>query len=733
MAIFKMPLYDSEIPNSPFDNHETRFSPAVFTETTINEMGNKMVLNGLGVQVVFGKDVTFKVNDQTVKMVFESADRLIPRKISSLSGVTLAGNQHILYKGLYEGLDLVFSLNDGRLKSNLVVWDAHSLNRLNIRYEGAPLALDGNTLLVGNLWKEVGLLLTNLEGNPLEEPVWMELGKNTLSYRTGAEAPFVIDPDYSFLAFSSYMGGVGSDSVKAMDIDSQGNLYIVGGTGSSNFPIVNGYNATYGGGVKDVFLASFSPNGTLRWSTFFGGSGDDRGEAILVYESYLFIVGGTSSNNLPMINSYNSTYGGGTDAFVAAFYLNGSLYWSTYLGGSDYDYGFGIGLLGSLLVVSGQTFSTDFPIQVAAQPTYGGGGDAFLSSFSIHGFFSKSTYLGGSGNDYVQIIAEGENGKIFVGGSTSSGDFPLINAYNSTYGGNSDGFVGYINDLNDFIWFTYLGGSLNDHVADIVGNASGIAYIVGSTSSADFPVLNGNGLNGSSDAFVASFNASGILQWSTMIGGSGTESGSEIILDEVGNLYVAGTSGSADFPILNSYNSSYMDGTDYFLLSMDRSGGLLWSLILGGTFDEVANSLTISQGMIYVGGLTNSMDMPTVNSFNSTYGASFDVFLFATYDPLKDFDGDGIPNLYEYENGLNMTVDDANDDLDEDGMPNLYEYENGLDVTVNDANDDLDGDGMPNLYEYENGLNVSVNDANGDLDGDGIPNLYEYENGLNVT
>jgi hypothetical protein len=91
-----------------------------------------------------------------------------------------------------------------------------------------------------------------------------------------------------------------------------------------------------------------------------------------------------------------------------------------------------------------------------------------------------------------------------------------------------------------------------------------------------------------------------------------------------------------------------------------------------------------------------------------------------------DYDGDGMPDDYEIENGLDPIVDDSDGDLDGDGMPNGYEYENGLDPTVNDAAGDLDGDGMPNLYEFQNNLNPAVNDADEDADGDGYTNLEEY-------
>lgn len=106
-------------------------------------------------------------------------------------------------------------------------------------------------------------------------------------------------------------------------MDSQGNSYVTGYTDSADFPLLNPYDSTLGG-FQDAFLLSFSPNGTMRWSTFFGGTGDEVGTFVEVdANGNLYVVGHTYSTDLPTMNAFNSTYGGDKDGFVASFTSDG--------------------------------------------------------------------------------------------------------------------------------------------------------------------------------------------------------------------------------------------------------------------------------------------------------------------------------------------------------------------------------------------------------------------------
>ena len=166
------------------------------------------------------------------------------------------------------------------------------------------------------------------------------------------------------LVFSTYLGGSKNDQSGDIAVDGLGNSYVTGYTYSNNFPMKNAYDNTFGGGNYDAFVAKFDSNGSLVFSTYYGGNSEENGQKIAIDQSgNLFITGYTTSNNLPMINAYNATYGGSNDVFVAKFNTTGSLVFSTYLGGNSNEYGQDIivDTVGNYYV-TGYTYSFNFPI-----------------------------------------------------------------------------------------------------------------------------------------------------------------------------------------------------------------------------------------------------------------------------------------------------------------------------------------------------------------------------------
>ena len=252
-----------------------------------------------------------------------------------------------------------------------------------------------------------------------------------------------IQTNHFGLNFSTYFGGNSSDFGSSIAVDSAGNSYVTGSTSSSNFPTKNAYNATYGG-AYDAFITKFNSIGGLVFSTYLGGSGYDTGSSIAVDSlGNSYITGNTGSSNFPILDAYNSSYGGHENAFVAKFTVNGILVFSVYLvlivypnlgysGRSDSDSGRSIAIDNAgNSYISGDGYMAD-----NSNIAYG-----FVAKFNSTGALETSFIL--SGNGYIDSsgISTDNNGNSYITGSTSSSNFPTKNAFNATYGGNSDAFI----------------------------------------------------------------------------------------------------------------------------------------------------------------------------------------------------------------------------------------------------------------------------------------------------
>jgi hypothetical protein len=345
-----------------------------------------------------------------------------------------------------------------------------------------------------------------------------------------------LSADGSRLIYATYLGGNGSDGATGIAVDGQGQAYVAGFIDSTNFPVTTGaLQPVFGGGYSDAFVAQLSADGsTLAYATYLGGNGSDGATGIAVDgQGRAYVAGSTFSTDFPVtgsafqpVLSSNGGYSG--DAFVAQLSVDGSsLIYSTYLGGNGGDGAAGIAVDGQgRAYVTGSTSSTNFPVTAGAlQPVFGGGySDAFVAQLSADGTrLVYATYLGGSGFDGATAIAVdgyGRHDQAYVAGYTASDDFPMTaDAFQPVVGGgayDTDAFVAQLSaDGTALIYSTYLGGSRYDEGAiGIVVDGQGQAYVVGHTTSLDFPVTAGafqtvyGGGYHVGDAFIAKLNIS---------------------------------------------------------------------------------------------------------------------------------------------------------------------------------------------------------------------------------
>jgi hypothetical protein len=443
----------------------------------------------------------------------------------------------------------------------------------------------------------------------------------------------------SSLTFSTFLGGSNFDQVYALAVDAAGNVYLTGQTASVNFP------SRTGGidGNPDVFVAKLNPAGTqITYLTILGGQQTDTPGGIAVDASgNVYVTGYTLSSDFPTTaGAYQITFGGSENAFVAKLNASGALVYSTYLGGTGRDFATAIAIDGSgHAYVTGYSSSTNFPIVVGAfQASYGGGfNDAFVTKLNPTGTgLVYSTFLGGIGDDTASSIAVDPLGNAYICGETNSSNFPVSNALQGANAGGQDAFVAKLNATASALTFsTYLGGSFNDLANSIAIDSSQNVYVAGVTSSFDFPVFPTafqSAIGGLFNAFVAKLTPTGAtLVFSTFFGGAGSDQASALAVDSAGNVWLAGSTSSANFPLVNAFQPVLAGGKDVFVATLNATGNqLLYSSYVGGALDDAGLAIGIdNQGSEVVAGATQSSNFrSTVGVIQPLFGGDYDGFVF---------------------------------------------------------------------------------------------------------
>jgi Glucodextranase, domain B/Beta-propeller repeat/IPT/TIG domain len=478
--------------------------------------------------------------------------------------------------------------------------------------------------------------------------------------------PLIIDP---VLSYSTFLSGNSGASADGIAVDSSGNGYIAGSTISTDFPMENAYQS---GGITNfvAFLSKFDPTGTtLLYSTYLGGTGESYSTGVAIDGSgNAYVTGYTFTSAFPIVNGLqtaNNNVTGG-NAFVARIDTTqvgiSSLVYSTYLGGGgnasswgDTGYGIATDQQGRAYV-TGQTTSdasiVPFPTTASAyqSSSTSSNGTAFLSVIdtNLSGGTSLiySTYFGGDGlgpyGEFGTGIAVDGNGNAYLVGQTTSdsaGPFPTTpGAFQTSLNSpNGNAFVAEItpnaSGSQSLLYSTYLGGSTTnpggDYASAIALDPAGRVYVVGDTSSEDFPVTSGvfqttNSAVGR--AFLAKLDLSQqgtqALVYSTFLGGTNGDYAWGVTVNGSGNSFVVGQTASSDFPTtsdaLQSANKNSFWTGFVSELSTDATS-LLYSTYLGGTIGDVASGVALDQlGNFYVAGYTDSSDFPTANAFQST-------------------------------------------------------------------------------------------------------------------
>jgi uncharacterized protein (TIGR03437 family) len=474
--------------------------------------------------------------------------------------------------------------------------------------------------------------------------------------------PLVIDP---VVAYSTYVGRNSGEGASRIAVDQAGNAYITGVTNDGSFPITPGAVSGDAGSPNLLVTKLNPAGDAVIYSTHIGGASYDGSLGIAVdTNGNVYLAGGTRSENYPTTaTALKSAYTPGDPGDCAVTKLNAtgnSIDYSTFLGGSAADACSGIAVDGTgHAYLTGGTTSYNFPVtENAAQRIWRGDSDAFVTKLNPAGTaVLYSTYVGGIGKDAATAIALDARGNAYISGLTGSlTTFPTTaGALQRTPGGTTaqsvfplgDAFVTKLNAAGTaLVYSTLLGGNRDDAAGSIAVDGEGNAYVTGFTLSTNFPVTTaayrttfqgsgGNTILPGGDAFAAKLNPLGTqLVYATYLGGSREEWGTAIAVDEAGRAWIAGATLSPDFPVSNDAHQSKYGGLredevfhvgDAFLAQLNASGtGLVYSSFVGGFGDDYAAGVAVDRlGNTYVSGGTTSLNLPvTANAAQRQYGGA---------------------------------------------------------------------------------------------------------------
>lgn len=636
----------------------------------------------------------------------------------------------IYYTGLYAGIDVRMYGSGGRLEYDLIVAPGADYTQIEMQIDGAnEVRLDESGQLLAIT--ELGTIITR---NPIVYQVenggrrsiratFVETGPNRFAFSVSDHSPLlalVIDP---IVDYSTYLGGDSGDQIGAIAVNAANEIFVTGFTSSADFPVADPIESDENG--FDVFVSKISSSGgSLVYSTYLGGDAGDVGNAIKVnVAGNAFIAGNTGSTDWPLLNQYQTDQAD-VDAFVAKLSPTGnSLVYSTYLGGNAADEGNDLALdSADNAFVTGKTSSTDFPT-VSPIQTDSPDFDVFVTKISPTGStLLYSTYLGGSSTDQGNGIAVDKMGYAYVTGVTASINFPTLNPL-QTNQPLADAFVTRLEPSGSTLAFsTYIGGLGDEGARRMAVDNLGNAYIVGSSGSSNFPLQDPwRAISEGDEGFVTKLSTSGSgILFSTFLGGDSVDSPQDVVVDAMGDIYVAGSTSSTDFPTLYAYQGDQPVG-DAFMTKFSGSGDLLFSTYLGGNSQDGAEAIAIDDsGNAYIAGGTLSTNFPTLNPLYTNL-ATDDAFI--TKMRLGDQDGDGV---VDGADNCPFTYNPGQLDSDFDGTGDACDVDSFLVQLIDTAavyslvQADMDGDNRADFVftgaDVGDSLMIAYGRADGTLD-----------------
>lgn len=449
--------------------------------------------------------------------------------------------------------------------------------------------------------------------------------------------------------FCSYFGGDEEEWSNDISFTDDGGFVLSGMTRSDDLPVQNAHQSEYAG-AGDVFLVKVSSQFQVEFYTYFGGNGLEEPMAVVIdQDGSIILAGGTSSDNLTLLNPIQDELNGTSDAFIAKFSPSGDLVFSTYFGGSDVERieDILVDSYGNYLIV-GPTGSNDFyTTSDTHQESFGGGdSDVFITSLSNDGqSIIYSSYFGNSTDEDVWAVDIDLMGNLVIAGITDGAAIATDFAFQQTYGGGqSDAFVAkFTPNCTSLSWSTLLGGNGWEFGDQVDFDSDNNVIVSGYTGSSDFPLAS-QLYNDSSgyDAFFAKLNPDGDdLLLSSYLGGSSEDRSyaMEVLADD--SILITAPASSADIPVQNAFQNHSGGSDGYIALIGGEGPTLLFGSHYGGSSNDYVLGMSVyEEDMIAVIGYSSSDDLPTLNAVQDEYRGSGDsmvwVFGFEEETPVED-------------------------------------------------------------------------------------------------
>jgi hypothetical protein len=596
-------------------------------------------------------------NNLIEKIVCEQNEAMM--MIHSKQDANLVNKQRsikrILYKNVYPQTDIEFLVAEidgkARFKYNIILHPGADESKLQFLIEGASK---------NNLTDE-GSIAMHTSLGVLEEqvPLSYELTKQGKQGRSiGArfrqiherlfgltvdaknrQNSLVIDP----LVWSTYLGSTAGEYFQDICLDTLGNIYVVGQTGSNTNIATTGAHQTVLGGGSDGFIAKYTAAGILVWCTYYGGTSNDALNALKVDAEQNIIVVGQSRSTAGIATSgtHSSSIGGSEDGILAKFSPSGSIIWGTYFGGllTENFWSVNIDPFGDI-IVAGNSNSEEltFSYPNTHHSTNAGANDGLLVKFSTAGLVKWASFYGGSKAEIIYGVTTDLIGNIYISGSTSSDTgiaTPGSYKPSQSVANTSDGFMAKFNTLGILKYGTYYGDIGSETFYDIEVDFESNIVLSGQTNSATGIATLGAyditlGSNGIQDGFVLKMDTAGAVLWSTYYGGESTDQIFRLGTDAIGNIYALGfTNSTSDIASVGAFQPAIAGSIDGLMVVFNKSGARQMGTYFGGESTDYLRAIAINKlGNLFLCGYTlSATGIVTPNGYDTSFAGSFDCFI----------------------------------------------------------------------------------------------------------